>query len=539
MTRRRDGMPPFRAGLIALVVIAAGCYMGFAKSLPFRGSFEIRGAFSSSNNIKAGSPVRIAGVEVGKVKRVEPTARGASSAWITMEIEASGRPIHSDATAKIRPRIFLEGNFFVDLTAGSPGAPELEDGDTIPVSQTSTPVQFDQVLRALRAPTRRATQQTLGGLAAAYDAGLAEEFNRSLEHQAPAFRFSAIVADALLGREARDLSGVVRDVGTVSAGLDRSPPRLKSFVEHFDRFAASVAVEQESLRATVEELPRTLAAAGPAFDALNRAFPPVRRFANTALPGVRSSEPAIAALRPFVRELRRLVGRTELRGLTAELAGATPGLTGLAREGVPLLGELRPFASCLNEVLVPWGNDTVPDPNFPAAGPVHQTTVKWLPGLAGESRSGDANGQWFKVLGTGGTETVQLGQGVFGTSTMPLIGVNPPKSSRPPLRQDVPCETQQRPDLRTIAGSPPATVESDPGSPAVRRRYARARETAILQLRRRLAGEGVRTPVLDREATAADVEALARRAGNLAQMEVLRDELPLTARNIRRAAGRK
>ena len=32
-----------------------------------------------------------------------------------MEIDDKGLPIHKDATLKIRPRIFLEGNFFVDL----------------------------------------------------------------------------------------------------------------------------------------------------------------------------------------------------------------------------------------------------------------------------------------------------------------------------------------------------------------------------------------------------------------------------------------
>ena len=53
-------------------------------------------------------------------------------------------PIHKDATLKIRPRLFLEGNFFVDMTAGTPGRPTIDDGDTIPVTQTAYPVQLDQ-----------------------------------------------------------------------------------------------------------------------------------------------------------------------------------------------------------------------------------------------------------------------------------------------------------------------------------------------------------------------------------------------------------
>ena len=40
---------------------------------------------------------------------------------VTMEMKESGLPIHKDATLKIRSRIFLEGNFFVDLTPGHAG----------------------------------------------------------------------------------------------------------------------------------------------------------------------------------------------------------------------------------------------------------------------------------------------------------------------------------------------------------------------------------------------------------------------------------
>ena len=73
--------------------------------------------FESANSLRVNSPVRIAGVNVGKVKTVEPK-EGTDQALVTMEINETGLPIHEDATAKIRPRIFLEGNFFVDLTAG-------------------------------------------------------------------------------------------------------------------------------------------------------------------------------------------------------------------------------------------------------------------------------------------------------------------------------------------------------------------------------------------------------------------------------------
>ena len=64
---------------------------------------------------------------------------------------------------KIRPRIFLEGNWFVELQPGSPSAPTFSSGATIPITQTSNPVQLDQVLDALNSDTRANLQKFLVG----------------------------------------------------------------------------------------------------------------------------------------------------------------------------------------------------------------------------------------------------------------------------------------------------------------------------------------------------------------------------------------
>ena len=293
-----------------------------------------------------------------------------------------------------------------------------------------------------------------------------------------------------------------------------------------------------ALSATVRELPRTLAAADPAFASLNAAFPSVQRFARDALPGVRSSDPTVRALRPLVAQLRGLVGADELRGLSTDLRAATPPLVQLSNRSLPLWGQLRPLASCVNNVILPWSKDTVPDAAFPETGPVFQSAVKWLPGLAGESRSFDANGQFFKVLGSGGLETVQLGQGVFGSPLFQIEGSNPPAvKSRPPLRPDVPCETQQKPDLDTIPGGPPATTKVNTRSAAYQDRYAKAKEVAALELKQDFLLNGKKVKIDDKEFTPADATAMARKAGNLDQLETLHDGLPLNPANIRKAGG--
>ena len=47
-------------------------------------------------------------------------------------VDEEGLPLHEDATITIRPRLFLEGNFFLDLRPGSPSAPDLPDGGDDP-----------------------------------------------------------------------------------------------------------------------------------------------------------------------------------------------------------------------------------------------------------------------------------------------------------------------------------------------------------------------------------------------------------------------
>jgi hypothetical protein len=52
--------------------------------------------------------------------------------------------------------------------------------------------------------------------------------------------------------------------------------------------------------------------------------------------------------------------------------------------------------------------------------------------------------------------------GVFGASTLPLLGAKPGKLNRPPLRPGVPCETQVAPNLSADQQAPPQKVKTTP-----------------------------------------------------------------------------
>src|SRR5262249_15635411 len=122
--------------------------------------YELHATFRNATTLKSNSPVRIAGVNVGSVTSVQPEG---NMAEVTFTVSNEGLPIHEDATITIRPRLFLEGNFFLDLQPGSPSASDLPSGWTIPVTQTATAVKLDQILTSLQKNTRASLKRALAG----------------------------------------------------------------------------------------------------------------------------------------------------------------------------------------------------------------------------------------------------------------------------------------------------------------------------------------------------------------------------------------
>ncbi len=451
---QKRSLPNPLIGLVLSVLALIALALAFHGELPFRNHYTVDAVVPTANNLRKNSPVRIAGVNVGKVTKIEDLGDGSTAARIEMRIDDSGLPLHDDAQVRIRPRIFLEGNFFVDLAPGSPSAPVVDEGHTFPINQAKAPVQIDQVLTALQSDTRADLKKLLVSLSTAYDGGGAKGFNRSIPYWESAYKNSALVNDATLGTAEHDLSGYIKGAGAAAEALDADPGKLKSLITDLNRTAGAFASEDDALRDTLEELPRTLGAGLPALRALNTAFPPVRRLAVALRPGTRSSGPALDASVPLVRQLRGLVSRPEARGLAADLRPTVRSLAALNGATPPLLREGRALSSCNNEVVLPWTKDTIEDKQFPASGPVFEDSVKTLPGLAGESRSGDANGQWFRVLANAGNYATPNGAGQVLLSGQPLMGYNPrPPKERSAMRHDVACETQQPPDLRSIPGT--------------------------------------------------------------------------------------
>jgi ABC-type transporter Mla subunit MlaD len=512
--RRQSRLSTFQSGalgILFIILLSYGCYTKFGN--PFASSFTIRATFANANGLVQNAPVRIAGVNVGKVTGVQSLgsagAGGRQGALVTMAIQSEGLPIHDDATFTVRPRIFLEGNFFVDLHPGSPSTPDAGSGHTFPIQAGSDPVQLDQVLTSLQLNTRQNLQTLIKEYGKAVYTG-GPSFARSIPYWLPAYKYSAEVAHDFLGYRPHDLSTFVDQGGTVAGALDAHPQNLQNLITYLNTTAGAFARQSANLQAAVAELPRTLSVAIPAFNALNVAFPPLEHLATAFLPGVRSSGPAITASLPFIDQLRRLVQPAELRGLAADLAGTVPALARLTRATIPLMkNEVRPLASCVVNVIYPWSQLTLNDGVFSGkAGfplrKVFQEGVDFLPGLAGESRVFDANGPYIRVLGTGGSLTYSLSppgalNPLFGTSLTQITSVQPqvPKNyANPPLMPSVPCETQAAiSDLTAAPGPPIQPMHTSLSAPGAQARWNSVVAGALADMKQIVEPTGVKVNI--------------------------------------------
>ena len=482
----KKGILPFRAGLIFLVIALLATYFAFSKANPFADPYELNAVFENANELKERSPVRIAGVEVGKVKSIEPIA-DSGLAKVRMEIDEKGLPIKENAQVKVRQRIFLEGNYFVDLQPGTPGSPKRKSGSTIPPEQTAAPVQFGQLLTALQSDTREDLRTFLKEYAKGVEGKGSRGFNMAVKYWEEAYRNTAISTRATLGQRPGDLQRVLKGQGKVFGALSRDTEALKLLVSSANRLFAAFASQEANLQATIPALRDVLRDGRPALASLNNAFPSIRAFARDALPAARSSSPTLDVQIPFITQARRLVSRAELRGLVADLRPTVPDLARLNRSQTESLAETRALASCQSNVLLPFSKEPIPDPDFPDASgsPFYEESPRALVGLSGESRTHDANSAIFRVLAGGGGGTVsttnEAGEQLFAQVDLPIEGVRPVKpAKRPVYRPNIPCETQEPPDVAAPSGPGGDTFVPSP-SPKL---LAKMQERSLRDLRK-------------------------------------------------------
>jgi ABC-type transporter Mla subunit MlaD len=401
--------------VIFILIFTVGPYLAFTGHVPFTSyGYELKATFSNGVNIATNSPVRIAGVDIG---RVISTERDGDATTVTFTVEGKGRPIHDDAFAAIRPRIFLEGNFFIDLSPGSPSAPELDSG--------------------------------------------AEGLNGGLRYGGDAGRYSAQVTNALLGTQPGDLSRLVAGTSRTFAALAQNEEDLKGLIVNFDVFTGALAAQSANLSTTVHRLAPTLQNFHSSLVSLNQALPPLRAWAIELNPAVAELPGLIEAGKPWLAQVRPLLSGKEAGGTAKLLREATPGLAGAAQAGKAVaLPQLNRISLCTSKVLVPTGNQVIND-QFSTGQPSYREFLYALTDFAGWGQSFDGNGPFLRMQPGGGNLLVEQKNPIgnlttdrqdFAHTAAPPLGTQPQLGGPPPKKPDVRCDSNPVPDVNAGLG---------------------------------------------------------------------------------------
>jgi virulence factor Mce-like protein len=460
-------MHPLAVAALVIAAVVATTFYAFNRGVPFVHHFTLNALVTNGVNVRGGDPVRIGGIDVGQVVAVAPAG---SDSKIELTLRPSALPIHRNATIRIRDRLFLEGSYYLELDPGTASAPGIADGSTIPLAQTSSPVQFFQLLSTFDLPTRNSLTETVNELAT----GLASRSGDPLDSGAaglkataaqlqPLLADTAVVSRSFRGTSPGDVGRLLSSSSRVAGTLASSSTQLADFVRGLGTTAQALTSSDGSLARSVAGLDQTLRVAPVSLSAVDAALPPVATLARTLDPSLQAAPPLLDQVTTTAQQLAVALGPaqrgplvTSLRATFQELPSV---LTQLAR-AFPV-GEQ--ITDCLTTHLVPVLKKTVPDGKLSTGRPVWQDFDHFLGGVAGASGSFDANGPYTRFLAGAGTNTLS---GSFGGQQ--LVGTAPPGGTglqgvRPrwvgtltpsAFAPNASCSKQKIPSLASSTGAP-------------------------------------------------------------------------------------
>jgi phospholipid/cholesterol/gamma-HCH transport system substrate-binding protein len=343
------------AVLIAVVLVAALA----AYLLLLGGSGrEYTLMFQNAGQLVKGDNVEVGGEPVGSVKSIELTAN--NQAAIKISVNPPYAPLHEGTQAVIR-LTSLSGiaNRYVSLTPGPNSNPKLGDGATLPESQTTTPVDLDQLFNTLNPSTRRDLQGVIKGFSTSLH-GKGAQSHDATKYFNPLLSSARQLVDQATADEGALTDFIVSSSRTVTAIADRRDD-LAALVGNTNATTGAIAAENRALSQALALLPTTLKRG-------NSTFVNLRSTLDDLDPLVAASKPATKRLAPFLKELRPLVhdARPTIQDLSTlvhrpgannDLVDATrkfPGFqrlaspafrdgTGALRKSQPVLEFVRPY----------------------------------------------------------------------------------------------------------------------------------------------------------------------------------------------------
>ena len=329
---------------------------------------EYRLVFQNAGQLVKDNDVQIGGRRVGRVADIK--LRSDNLAEVRIQVDEPYAPLHAGTTAQIRSGS-LSGvaNRFISVTPGPNSAPKIDDGATLGIDTTTSPVDLDQLFNTLDPKTRKSLQNVLQGSATQYR-GKGRKANDAVRYFNPALSTTARLVNEL-DRDQQALQDFIVYTARATTALAERRGDLSSLVSNANTTSAAIGSQSASLNRALKALPNTLRQANTTFVNLRSTLDDLDKLVNASKPVApklapffRQLRPLVHDARPTIADLRSLISRPGAGNDLIDLLRRQPRLTQVAgptfqhtsaslRQGTPVLQFIRPYAP----ELIGWFRD--------------------------------------------------------------------------------------------------------------------------------------------------------------------------------------
>src|SRR3954454_12876763 len=302
---------PTMVGAITTLIVIVAVFLAYNANngLPFVPTYKVSADICDAARLAPNNEVRIGGNRVGVVESIDTVqappnsgceaADGSSAstvAKLNLKLDKSADPLPADSTIRVRYRSSFGLKYLeIDRGTSETGMPA---GDTLPLAQSSSQVEFDDVYNTFDTATRANSQRVLQGFGDAF-AARGASLNEAITALNPLFANLKPVSSALadpttqLVRFFPELADAARIVAPVAVD------NAEQFTNGAIAFGA-ISADPQALRDTISNGP-------PALEAGLRSLPVQRPFLADFAEFSRLLRPGVQELRRALPELNQTV----------------------------------------------------------------------------------------------------------------------------------------------------------------------------------------------------------------------------------------
>jgi phospholipid/cholesterol/gamma-HCH transport system substrate-binding protein len=346
---------PSTTQLLVITGFALSCFgillflwVTFGGPTPFRAkTYEVKIPFNEATQLAEQSDVRISGVNVGKVQKIELSPDG-DQAWATTAIDAQYAPLPEDTRAILRTKTLL-GETYIELSPGDRQGAELEDGGVLPEANIAESVQLDEIFRTFDARTRAAFQEWMQESAVSIT-GQGQNLSYAIGGLEPTFtEFDRLFR--VLDSQRLAVGQLFSNGATTFQALRGRQGELGDLIESSNAVFQTTARRNRDIEALFRAFPTFL-------DESRLTLQRLKGFSENANPLMKQLVPAAEELSPTLITISKLAPEAKafFEGLGPVIKLSPEGFAAIREvfrdEFPPLLRAVDPFLRNLNPILV-------------------------------------------------------------------------------------------------------------------------------------------------------------------------------------------